>query len=173
MEPNNFLKNHFNYGTQKGLFLDLDHTVIRPKNGNTFPVDCADWEYLPGIVEKIIPYLQSTDYEWRVCIVSNQGGIEAGFHKSHEIATKICKVLEGLCEAAGVDCYGRVAFDYCPALNPEDPDRKPNPGLILGMEEKFGIHLPTSLMVGDMDSDREAAKRAGVKYLDINEFLQL
>ena len=40
--------------------------------------------------------------------------------------------------------------------------RKPEPGLLFDLAQKWQIDLGTSLMIGDRDSDVEAGKRAGM-----------
>jgi histidinol phosphatase-like enzyme len=40
--------------------------------------------------------------------------------------------------------------------------RKPNPGMLLHAAKKHGIDLRSSIMIGDKDSDMQAASRAGV-----------
>jgi histidinol phosphatase-like enzyme len=45
--------------------------------------------------------------------------------------------------------------------------------MILAAVEQFGLDLPASAMVGDMPSDRQAARAAGIgTYFDVNEALQ-
>jgi D-glycero-D-manno-heptose 1,7-bisphosphate phosphatase len=66
------------------------------------------------------------------------------------------------------------AIYFCPviaeAADPryraaDHPDRKPNPGMLLRAIAEHGIDAGASLMVGDQDSDLEAAQRAGVPAL--------
>lgn len=62
--------------------------------------------------------------------------------------------------------------------HPDHPDRKPNPGLLLRAMEEFPIDPARSFMIGDKDSDMEAARRAGVaghmfKGGDLDAFVQV
>jgi D-glycero-D-manno-heptose 1,7-bisphosphate phosphatase len=41
-------------------------------------------------------------------------------------------------------------------------DRKPNPGMLLRAAETHGVDLSQSIMIGDKDSDMQAALNAGV-----------
>lgn len=43
--------------------------------------------------------------------------------------------------------------------------RKPEPGMLLEAEKKFGINLADSYLIGDKETDIEAGIRAGVKNL--------
>ena len=47
--------------------------------------------------------------------------------------------------------------------------RKPNPGMILHQIFLKNIDLKSSLLIGDSDSDKFAAKNAGIKFLDIDD----
>jgi D-glycero-D-manno-heptose 1,7-bisphosphate phosphatase len=47
--------------------------------------------------------------------------------------------------------------------------RKPNPGMILRAQEKFGIDLARSFMVGDRWRDVEAGRRAGCRTILIGD----
>lgn len=41
-------------------------------------------------------------------------------------------------------------------------DRKPNPGMLLRAAEKHRLDMGNSIMIGDKDSDMQAASKAGV-----------
>jgi D-glycero-D-manno-heptose 1,7-bisphosphate phosphatase len=153
----------------KALFFDLDHSLIRPLEGRTFPNATDDWELIPGVVERIRPFMEAG---YMFIIISNQGGIEAGYHTFAEIEVKLVAVLVALGkELAMIPPDYRYAFRYCGSLQ-EHPDRKPNPGMILNAAEAYDIDLAASLFVGDLESDREAAARAAVgKYVHIDQFL--
>lgn len=203
---------------RKALFLDLDHTLIRPKSGgrvevkwpantstedvtamiqaaerslpkhiellhtdtsnpngfafvyrNTFPKDGKDWEFIPGVQEAIKPFL---DNDFLIVIITNQGGIEAKFHTEEEVEDKLSGIMASLLlnyKAAGggkgrglIDLSRQTGYFYCPSMNPADPDRKPNPGMIIRAIEKLGIDVNKSLFVGDMQSDADAALKAGI-----------
>jgi histidinol phosphatase-like enzyme len=44
--------------------------------------------------------------------------------------------------------------------HPDHPDRKPNPGMLLRAAADLGVDLARSAMIGDRESDMEAARRA-------------
>jgi len=151
----------------KALFFDLDHTLIRPLEGRTFPNSSSDWEFIPGIKRAIKPFM---DAGYMFIIISNQGGIEAGHHTELDIEFKLVTVLSDLRLALQVP-EARYAFRYCGSLQPH-PDRKPNPGMILDAVREYDIDLQASVFVGDMQTDMEAALAAGVRdYIDVNLFL--
>lgn len=159
----------------KALFLDLDHTLIRPLEGRTFPKDKYDWEFVPGMIERVTPYVADGQ---KVILITNQGGVEAGFQTEAEVKHKLGFVLSDLIWNIGnIDKvpyelrHKQVAYYYCTTNNKSHPDRKPNPGMILTAAKEHDIELASSLFVGDMDTDREAAEAAGVPYCHVADFL--
>lgn len=60
----------------KLLILDKDGTLVVPKSGQTFVQFPEDQKPIKGIQELVKTYHMSG---WRCCIVSNQGGVGAGF----------------------------------------------------------------------------------------------
>jgi D-glycero-D-manno-heptose 1,7-bisphosphate phosphatase len=47
-------------------------------------------------------------------------------------------------------------------VHPDHPDRKPNPGMILRAMDDHHIDPAQSFLIGDRDTDLEAARRAGI-----------
>lgn len=60
----------------KLLLLDKDGTIVRPKSGAKFVQHPEDQELIPGAMEAIDRYFFD---DWQIEIVSNQGGVKAGF----------------------------------------------------------------------------------------------
>ncbi len=60
----------------KLLLLDKDGTLVRPKSGGEFVQHPEDQELLPGVAETIERYAADG---WTMAIVSNQGGVSAGY----------------------------------------------------------------------------------------------
>jgi len=155
----------------KGLFSDLDHTLIQPKEGRTFPNSYTDWEFIIPTKEKMLEF-HSNGYE--IIIVSNQGGIQYGYTTEEELALK----FEAIKAKMGIP----MTFYYCKTNDKNDKMKKPN----IGMAEKaaidFDIDFENSIMVGDAsglegqfsDSDKMFAKIAGIgTYYDVLEFQNL
>lgn len=139
----------------KALFLDLDGTVRRTKSGKPAPNKPEDQELLPGRVETLKDFKKQG---YKIIAVTNQAGVALG-HLSHD-DVKAC--------LADLDHKLGYVFDdmlYC-ASHPKSGDerRKPRPGIIHEAAKKHKIDLSQSIMVGDLESDREAAKNAGVAF---------
>lgn len=100
-------------------------------------------------------------------VVTNQSGVARGLYDLAAVEALHAHMQADLAtEGAHVD-----AFYVCPYhaearveafLHPDHPDRKPNPGMILRAIADWGIDPARALVVGDKDSDLEAARRAGV-----------
>lgn len=148
----------------KAIFLDLDGTLIQTKSGETFPKDNDDWKFKDKVVDIVKGF---TDKGFIPIIVSNQGGIEAGFVKQEEFDNKLDIIRSQISEYLGVDIHGA----YC-SLG-ESYFRKPNPGMAYRMAIDLELNLRNSIMVGDMESDRKFAKNAYIgTYYDIDDFIK-
>lgn len=147
----------------KALFLDLDGTVRTTKGDKVCPNHPDDQEVMPGRHEKIWEYKNKG---YKIVAVTNQGGIGLGY------------MTEGRCKEILNDLDDRLGnpFDkllYAKAAPAEKhPWTKPNPGMILAAAKDLNIDLSHSIMVGDRDMDKEAANRAGVKFLWADDFFK-
>jgi D-glycero-D-manno-heptose 1,7-bisphosphate phosphatase len=157
--------------SRKALFLDRDG-VINVNHGYVHTAEQTDW--VPGIFDlcKV-----ARDAGFNLIVVTNQAGVARGYYDEAALVAYTQWMHQQFREK-GVPL---LATYYCPH-HPEagvgqwlsDCDcRKPNPGMILAAVEQFGLDLPASAMVGDMPSDRQAARAAGIgTYFDVNEALQ-
>jgi histidinol phosphatase-like enzyme len=68
-------------------------------------------------------------------------------------------------------CYAQnQAKDVFYQVPQEVQRRKPSPGMIFEALDAHGTEFSQAFMIGDMDSDREAAERAGITYYDAEQF---
>lgn len=154
-------------GTNKGLFMDMDHTVIRPGGGRRFSKDKNDWEFVPGVLEKMRRF---NDLGYVIMVVSNQAGIELGYTTVSDASEKFASVVK----AAGERDVVISDYVFSTTSDADDPNRKPNPGMAELLKYKFDIDLDASVMVGDMDSDKKFAENAGIsEFYYIDDFLKL
>lgn len=148
--------------TVAAVFLDRDG-VINVDSG--YVGDCDSFVFLPGVIEAMRTLCES---RYALVVVTNQSGIGRGFYTEedfHILTERMCKELR----QHGVSIAGVY---FCPHL-PEATlahyrktcdCRKPQPGLIYRAAEELDIDLSRSAMVGDKDSDMQAALAAGIPH---------
>lgn len=104
---------------------------------------------------------------WAALVATNQSGVARGLYTEADVWAFHAALNAALAEA-GAQIEG---FYYCPyheaATAPayriaDHPDRKPNPGMILRAIADFSLDPAQTYLVGDRESDMEAARRAGV-----------
>jgi HAD superfamily hydrolase (TIGR01662 family) len=88
---------------------------------------------------------------------------------------------EALTKAQADACFERtvqllgvpvLAVAYCPhtAFPAGCFCRKPMPGMGVALARRFGLDLPKSIMVGDMQSDADFAEAIGARYVEAERF---
>ena len=168
------------------LFIDLDDTLIHTSSGNPFPTFIGDMKFDTDVLESIARLASTHGTQTLyVFIVSNQGGISAGFVDLHAFNTKIEFIAEAIRDYMRSRLIENVEvqFQFCTSNDKNDNMRKPNRGMFDMMRRTY---LPTELvddynsmmMVGDAsgkegdysDSDRTFADNCGIYYMDVNDF---
>lgn len=147
------------------IIFDADGTLRRcTVSGQPCPNGPGEWELIPGVLEKI----QALHERTRVAIVSNQGGVGLG-HMTEAMAYKL---LEDLAESAFWEPRRWFSWIFACCHAPRDfcACRKPSPLMLYRAMEHAHVRPMDALYVGDMESDREAAQRAGVDFLWAWEF---
>lgn len=99
-------------------------------------------------------------------IVTNQAGIARGYYTEADFLAYMDWFQGALAEQGGVI----DVIYYCPyhpehglgSYRSQSEDRKPEPGMILKAMAQHEIDRQGSFMIGDSDSDMEAAKAAGL-----------
>ena len=172
------------------LLFDFDGTLIETASGNTFATDLTDMRIKMDVVNKALDLMQENGVKV-FAIVSNQGGVEAGFVSGADIEAKIEYVLRSVHDLAVKRGIRGVLYEkrLCYSNDKQDPMRKPNTGMIDDILMKckdtvmrgmnFSQLKGCSLMVGDAsglpgqfsDSDKVCAYNAGIDYMDITTFL--
>jgi D-glycero-D-manno-heptose 1,7-bisphosphate phosphatase len=138
------------------LFLDRDGVVNMYRPGR-YVDDIEDFVFIDGSLEAIVTASASGV---PIVIVSNQAGVAKG-HTSVETVEAIMANLRASVEQAG----GKILdIFYCP----HDTDglcdcRKPKPGMLLAASRRHDLALEQSVMVGDSESDLDAARAAGCR----------
>ena len=143
------------------IFLDRDDTLIHD-HGYIFEIEKFTWIDGAGAALK-----RFHDANIPVFIVTNQGGIGRGVFSEDQMHQFNDHLIAAASDAGGF--ITDIAF--CPH-HPLSPNpayaslcrcRKPKPGLLFDLAQKWQIDLATSVMIGDRDSDIEAGKRAGMQ----------
>lgn len=144
------------------VFFDRDG-VLNQDKGYTCRVEDLRW--IAGAIETIKRF---NDIGALVFVVTNQAGIARGYYTSAEADRFHAAMAADLARAgAHID-----AFYICPYhpqakieaySHPDHPERKPNPGMILKALAEWPIDRGRCVLIGDQESDMEAARRAGIE----------
>ena len=92
-------------------------------------------------------------------IVTNQKGVSTGKIKPAALQ----EMHRRLMETVRQENLRLLDIRVNTATDDAHPDRKPNPGLLLGAAQEHGLDLRRSWMVGDQVRDVEAGHRAGCR----------
>lgn len=171
------------------LLFDFDGTLIETASGNTFATDLTDMRIKMDVVNKALDLMQENGVKV-FAIVSNQGGVEAGFVSGADIEAKIEYVLRSVHDLAVKRGIRGVVYGHyeCFSIDEYDPMMKPNPGMVykalgacrLMMDGITYKDIETmTLMVGSAsglpgqfsDSDKVCAEKAGIDYMDVIQFV--
>ncbi len=147
----------------KAVFLDRDGTLIVDRNYGSDPDGV---ELLEGVAEGLRA-LRAAGY--RLVLVTNQSGVARGYFDEGAVG-RMHDRLQRVLDAEGAALDG---LEYCPH-HPEGvvaayatycTCRKPAPGMLRRAARKHGVNLSASWMVGDIEADVEAGRRAGARTI--------
>ena len=139
----------------KLVILDRDGTINR--DSSDYIKSAAEWQPLPGSLEAIATLCHAG---WVVTVATNQSGIGRGLfsitdlHAMHVKMTQQLAALGG--EISGVFFCPHTPDDHCDC-------RKPEPGLLLRIAERFGTNLENVPVIGDSQRDLQAAIAVGAR----------
>lgn len=139
----------------KLIILDRDG-VINFDSGS-FIKSPEEWKPIPGALEAIARLNQ---WGWRVVVASNQSGIGRGLFGMDTLNAINDRMVKSLAQVGGrLD-----AIFFCPHAADSTCDcRKPKPGLLRQVAERFNIELDEVPCVGDGLRDLQAAVAAGAR----------
>lgn len=139
----------------KLIILDRDG-VINVDSGQ-FIKSPDEWKPIPRALEAIARLNQ---WGWRVVVASNQAGIGRGLFGMDTLNAINDKMVRSLAQVGGrLD-----AIFFCPHAADSTCDcRKPRPGLLLQVAERFNVALDDVPCVGDGLRDLQAAAAAGAR----------
>lgn len=149
------------------LLLDRDGTLNRSL-GDRPPNRPGEVELLPGVATRLHQYAA---LGWRLVIVTNQGGVAFGYQTERQARATHQAVLDAL--PVQIDA-SYLCFHHPEGTIPRYavacPDRKPAPGAILDALARFEARPQDCLLVGDQESDQQAAEAAEVPFVWAQDF---
>lgn len=139
----------------KLVILDRDGTINYDSDHYIKSLD--EWRPIKGSLEAIARLTQAG---YRIVVATNQSGIARGLFTTRTLF----EIHDGL-QRAAVQAGGRIdAFFFCPhAADAGCQCRKPQPGMLLEVAQRFNIALKDTYMVGDGLRDVQAAAAAGAR----------
>jgi len=141
------------------LFLDRDGVINKKRED--YVKNIQEFEFLPGIFDAI---KKINDLDISIIVITNQSVInrklvsENQLNEIHEfmqqtMKEKSCKILK---------------IYFCPHHPKEKCTcRKPNTGMIEQAIEDYNIDLSNTLLIGDSNSDIEAAKKMRIRSIKL------
>lgn len=99
-----------------------------------------------------------------VCVATNQGGVGLGYMKASDLDAVHAEMVRRLeRQDAHIDAIRACIHEPRAGC----ACRKPQPGMLLNLQEELGFELSSSYMVGDRDTDVMAGKAAGTQTVFI------
>jgi histidinol-phosphate phosphatase family protein len=145
------------------LFLDRDGVInVRIIDGYVTKIE--EFEFLPNVIEALKIFKEKFKY---IIVATNQQGVGKGIMKFEDVETVHQFMVQQVAENGGK--IDKVYF--CPQLKSvPDNYRKPSPKMAYFAKNDFpDIDLSKSIMIGDMNSDVEFGKNAGMKTIFIGD----
>lgn len=133
----------------------LDRDGVINEDADDYIKSAAEWRPIPGSLEAIARLNQ---HGYRVAVATNQAGLARGLFDMHALNAIHNKLhLAAQSVGAHVD-----AIFFCPHA-PEDfcDCRKPRPGMLRAIGQRFDVHLTGLPFVGDTLRDLQAAFEVG------------
>jgi D-glycero-D-manno-heptose 1,7-bisphosphate phosphatase len=135
----------------------LDRDGVINEDSDAFVKSEGEWIPIAGSLEAIARLNQAG---YRLVVATNQSGLGRGLLTLDDLNAMHQRLHDRLAELGGqVD-----AIFFCPH-SPEDQCacRKPRPGLLVSIRERFGLAPCDLLVIGDSLRDLESAWAAGVE----------
>jgi len=142
------------------VFFDRDG-VLNIDNGYVHRPEALRWS--EGAIAAVRAVNQAG---WLAFVVTNQAGIGHGYHSEADVIAFHAHMSERLAvEGAHIDEYLHCPFHpeaKLQAYRRESEHRKPGPGMILDLMSRWPVDRAKSFLIGDRESDLEAAARASI-----------
>jgi len=137
----------------KTIFLDRDGVINKEVN---YLHKIEHFEFIEGVFNTCL-YFQKLKY--KIIIISNQSGISRGYFNENDYKN----LTEWMLDQFDENSISILDIFYCPH-GPESKCscRKPKPGMLIEAKNKYNISMQDSWMIGDSESDIQAANNAGI-----------
>lgn len=139
----------------KALFIDRDG-VINVDKVHVFHKE--DFEFNPGIFDLCRKY---TNAGYLIIVITNQAGIAKGLYTETDFL-KLTEWMTGEFRKNGIIISKVYYCPHHPDITGPCECRKPKPGMILQAREEFNLDLSRCILIGDMESDLQAGRNAGI-----------
>ena len=155
-----------------GTLTEIKPEVLARNPRLVSPNKRGQQQALPGAGEKLAELSKAGV---KIALATNRGGVAWGYNtlaESEDVAreaAELCGIPDApiyLCPYHAKARGPRAVTEFAR----EDGCRKPNPGMLLEAMADAGADAGETIFVGDMDSDREAAENAGVRFFWAGEF---
>lgn len=135
----------------------LDRDGVINADSDQFIKSPDEWHALPGSLEAIARLNQAG---YRVVVATNQSGIGRGLFDMNALNAMHMKMHRALAAVGGrID-----AVFFCPHTTGDQCDcRKPKPGMLRTIAQRFDIDPAETPVVGDSKRDLEAAAALGMQ----------
>tara|TARA_B110000008_G_scaffold248003_1_gene259812 strand:- start:707 stop:1234 length:528 start_codon:yes stop_codon:yes gene_type:complete len=137
----------------KTIFLDRDGVINEEIN---YLHKIKDFKFIDGVFE-VCKFFEKLGY--RIIIITNQSGIARGFYSENDYQNLNNWMLKKF-ELNGVKILDTFHCPHHPSSNCYC--RKPKPGMFLEVAKIHDIDYSRSWMVGDKETDIQAANAAGI-----------
>ena len=149
----------------KTVFVDRDGVINQERSD--YVKSISELEIYPNVA-KNIKLLK--DAGFLVVVITNQSAVNRGII-THEMINQIHNSIQDHLKKHGTFLDG---FYYCPHTPDENCNcRKPKSGLLEKAILELNVDLNSSWMIGDSDSDIEAADSVGCKAIKISDSFSL
>ena len=140
------------------LFLDRDGVINHEKHKD-YIHNWDEFIFYEGVTKAIAVFSKIFN---RIIVVTNQKGIGKGVTQLTDLQLIHKNMIDEIKIAGGkID-----AVYFCPDLEDESPNRKPNPGMGLQAVQDFPeIDLTKSIIIGNTLSDMQFGRNLGVQTI--------
>lgn len=140
------------------LFLDRDGVLNRERE-NDYVKSPEEFHWYDGVCEAVASLSKVFS---RIVVVTNQKGIGKKLMSANDLINVHAEMIRN------IHAYGGKIdkIYYCPDLDDNSPNRKPQPGMAYQAKEDFpDIEFDKSVMIGNRDTDMMFARNAGMKTI--------